>query len=243
MKCRGSLLLAMCLLLCALPFAHAAKSPAPGAYFTRPVSGVNDLCKLMQEDPKVAARFSKHFGMSTGDLCVYFKENLSLAKLPKNGRHTEYFIDVHGRMVSHIKYLNAGLPVLVTASGTPVIDMRCGNPMMKRLPKPVAKAAPKIEVKVAQQTQELLPVVVPEPIPIVTPPPPVEPVTQVLAQAPQEFSFAPAAIASGVAALLPLLGGGAVSGHNTPTPVPEPSSMLVLLSGITGLAAARRWRR
>jgi hypothetical protein len=250
MKRYGSLLMALCLLLCALPFAHAAKNPVPGAYFTRPVSGVNDLCKLMQEDPKVAARFTKHFGMSTGDLCAYFKDNLSLAKLQQAGRYTEYFIDVHGRMLSHIKYVNTGIPVLVTADGTPVIDMRCGNPMMKRLPKPIAKAKPKIEVKVAQQQQETPPVVAPVPIPVVTPPPPapapapVEPVTQVLGQAPQEISFAPAAIASGVAALIPLLGAGAVSGHSTPpTAVPEPSSMLVLLSGITGLAAARRWRR
>ncbi len=237
--------MALCLLLCAVVFAQAANTrPAPGSYFSKPVSNVDELCRHIQQDPKVGDRFTKHFGMSVSALCTYFKENLKLSTLPKSGRYTEYFVDVHGRMVSHVKYVNRGVPVLVAQDGTPIIDMRCGNPMTKRLPKPIAKAQPKIVVKVEPQIQET-----PKPVlePVVTPPPPppvqVEPVTQVLAQSPQEISFSPiTVVGAGVLALLPLVGGGAVTGENNVPAVPEPSGMVVLLSGISGLAVIRRRR-
>lgn len=248
MKRYGSLTMVLCLLLCATAFAYAAR-PAPGSYFTKAVSNVDDVCRLIKQDPKVAARFTKHFGMSTDEVCAYFRDNLRLTKLPKGARYMEYFIDVRGRMVSHFKYVEAGVPVLATELGIPVLDMRCGNPMTKQLPKPIAKAVPKVIVKVAPQVQETPPPPPPAPVapePVVTPPPaPVEtePVTQVLAQGPQEFTFSPVTVGAGVLALLPLLGGGAVTGENQVTPVPEPSSMVVLLSGITGLAVCRRRRR
>lgn len=242
---------ALCLLLCVLPTAHAAayKMP-PGSYLTRPVSSVEDLCSLIRTDPKVAIRFTRHYRMTTSELVTYFKENTKFATLPITGRHIEYFIDVHGRMASHIKLVNGGVPVLVTLDDTPIMDLRCGNPMSKNLPKPMAKAKPTIKVAPAQQETPQPPAVVaPPPPPVVAQVPPAptvqpEPVTQVLAQKPQEITFSPANIGKGVIALLPLLGAGAVKGHDhAPTPVPEPSSMVVLLSGASGLLVFRRRSR
>lgn len=252
------LLLVLCLVLCVLPMAHAAtlKNP-PGSFLMQPVSDVNGLIDQMQQNPKVAARFAKHFGMSSAELITYFRQNLRVSTLPATGRHTEYFVDKNGRVISHVKQIKSGTLVLVSSDGTPVMDLKCGNPLTKKLPKAVAKAKPRIETKVAQATQELTPPVVeskpelqPQPAPappsLLPPAPVIQPdvVTQVLAARPQEVTFSPN-IGRAAALLLPLLGAAAIASnnHSTPAAVPEPSSLVVLLTGMAGFAASRRWRR
>lgn len=240
------LLLAVCMILCLfalLPAVQAAERVPPGSYLESHVNSIDELCAQIQENPTVAARFAKHFGIPADEVVAYLKDYARMKPLTTTARYTEYFIDVRGRMVSHTKLLPAGTPVVVMADGTPIMDMKCGNPMYKRLPKQIAKAKPVI-TQVAQAIQETPPPVFPSIVAPTPPPPaPVEPVTQVLGAAPQEIRFSPA-IGAGVLALLPLLGAGGVNGSSNVTPpVPEPASALVLLTGTIGLVTVIRRRR
>ncbi len=214
--------------------AHAAKQRVPpGSYLEDPVSNISELCTQIQNNPKVSARFAKHFGLSSQQITAYLNENVKMIRLSKAGRYTEYFIDVRGRMASHVKLVPAGTPVLVLADGTPIMDMRCGNPMFKSLPKPIVKAQPVVKTKVAQVVEETPPppVVVVPPV-LVQSSPPLAPMEKVLSSPPQEFVFSPV---TGLLALVPLLGGGAVTGHS-PTPhnvIPElPAGILGILGSV-----------
>ncbi len=242
------LLLIACMVVCMfalLPTVQAAQGVPPGSYLEAPVNTIEELCTQIQENPIVAARFSKHFGIPASEVVSYLTDYGRMKHLTVAARYTEYYVDVRGRMVSHVKFLPVGTPVVVMSDGTPVMDMRCGNPMYKSLPRPVAKAKP-VVTQVAQSVQETPP---PPPVvpPIVEAPPPppapVEPVTQVLGAAPQEISFSPAAMGAGVLALLPLLGAGAVTGSGNINVVPEPSGMIALLTGAVALVGMIRRRR
>jgi len=235
--------LIMCLLFCCISVSNAAglRTP-PGSFLTRPVSDIGGLCQLIQQDKVTAARLSKHFGMSPSALVSYLRDNAKTQVLTGAKRYPEYFISKYGRVQSHVKYLTKGSRLVVAFDGTPIMDLRCGNPMTKKLPKRIVKVfpikqeilappPPKIE-QVAQAVTE-------------TPPPPVvvEPVSQVLALAPQEISFMPVVEKLGL--LLPLLGIGTLSGSNPTNVVPEPSSLMVMIMGGGSilLSGYRRMRR
>ena len=234
-----TLALILCLLLSCVVVADAAKlRTPPGSFLTKPVSDINGLCQLIQQDKVTAARLTKHFGMSTGQLVSYLRENAKISVLTGARRYPEYFVSTSGRVQVHTKYLTKGARLIVAFDGAPIMDLRCGNPMTKKLPKPVAKVIPSI-------VEQVLP---PPPPPVEevaavveeTPPPPIveEPVSQVLALAPQEISFMPVVEKLGL--LLPLVGVGALQGSNEENPpVPEPSSWILLLMGTAGIAGRR----
>lgn len=247
MRYRRGLALILCLMFCCISAAHAAKVyMPPGSFFTKPVKDVNDICQLISQDQKVAARFSQHYGMSASELASYFRDNTKVTTLTKPTKFTEYFVSKYkGRIMSRVKQLAKGSRILVAFDGTPLVDLKCGNPFTKALPKPVAKVessaialepeapAPPAPVEVQQVAEA-----------IAEPPPPIpEPVSEVLALPPQEISFIP--VLGRAALLIPLLGFGALGGSKQAPVVPEPSSLITLIvgGGSIVLARYRRMRR
>jgi hypothetical protein len=227
MRCRRVLALLLCLLFCCISAAQAAKlRTPPGSFFTKPVTDVNDICQLISQDQKVAARFSTHYGMSASELVSYLRANTKVTALTKTTRYNEYFVSKYnGRILSRVKRLTKGARILVALDGTPLMDLRCGNPFGKTLPKPVTK--------VESETITLAPE---------TPPPPApEPVSQVLSLPPQQVSFIP--MLQKAALLIPLLGIGTLGGSKEAPPVvPEPSSLITMIVG-GGSIVLSRYRR
>jgi len=231
----------MCALLLSLPVASkAAKSKVPpGSFLTRPVSSASELAKLVREDKVTALRFSKHFGMDPAALALYFEDHLSVSTLKSSQRFTVYFIAENGRIVTRKKTLKAGTKIFVGHDGQPVMDIACGNPFAKSLPKvpKVAKAVPPVFPKpLVLPPEPVVPAVTEPPPPTVENPSvaevlsePLEPV-EVEVLATPALEFPPAAIW-----LIPsLIGVGALAGGGN-GPIPEPTSLFVLGTGVVGL--------
>lgn len=255
------------LLLCCAVASQAAPRAAmpPGSFLTKSVSNPEDLAKQIEQDKRVASRFSRHFGMPVNELAEYVRKNLRMSQLKSSGKYTTYFITKGDRILVHTKSFKAGRKVFETPDGRPVLDAACGNPLTRSLPKIVAKVEAEqvvVEKPVAPPpppVQETPPMVVELPV---TPPEvetPVEeapqmaqelntppPEVAVLDMPPTEFTSAASLLTR---AILPgLLTAGAASavfggkGGGGET-VPEPSGLIVLGSSAVALCAGFRIRR
>ena len=244
MRCRRVLALLLCLLFCCISAAQAAKlRTPPGSFFTKPVNDVNDVCQLISQDKTVAARFSKHYGMSAPELVSYLRANTKVTTLTKTTRYTEYFVSKYNsRIMSRAKQLAKGARILVALDGTPLMDLRCGNPFGKLLPKPVTKVESETITLAPESPAPPAPVEVQQVAEATPPPPPApEPVSQVLSLPPQEISFIP--VLEKAALLIPLLGIGTLGGSKEAPPVvPEPSSLITMILG-GGSILLSRYRR
>ena len=226
----SALIMLVCVLAaCVLP-AQAASTRMPyGSFLTRPVSGAADFAQLLRQDKVVAQRFADHYGMNNDALADYFEKYGKVVTISKSGSYVEYFIDKYGRVQKHHKLLRPGTKILAV-KGTPILDLRCGNPMNKTLPKIVEKAEPIVQEITA-------PAPAPEPVVIQPTPAPV-PVVQVLPEKPLEYptavTVATAPRVNELVWLLPgLIGLGTLSGgsDNPGPPIPETSALLLGLGG------------
>lgn len=228
-------LLSLCILISCISAANAAKArTAPGSFLSKPAGDVNAMCANIRQDKKVAARFSKHYGMPAASVIEYYQQNLKISTIKKSQRYSEYFIATTGRIQVRKKMLPAGTKVYVTFNGQPIIDLKCGNPLTKTLPKPpVVKVKPSVEET---------PPPVEVPVAALTQPAP-EPVVEVLASPVMELTSMVTASAQTSLLSQAIAGAGAVGvlmGKNTPEqPVPEPASVITLCVGGASLLLAR----
>jgi hypothetical protein len=213
----------------------------PGSFLTKPARSADELADLVLKDKTVAARYSKHFGMSPTELADYFRKNFRLVTVEKRTAYIVYYVCSNGRIASHTKRLKPGDQIYVTQGGQVALVSICGNPAIKSLPKVVVKVSPQKQVFTSAETQPTQPVVSSTlDQTLVTPSEPVEPVVmQVLSEPPIEFS-----VTSGGGALLPSLLGavGVLDNRNPSPPVPEPSSLLALGMGASGILLGFRGR-
>ena len=248
----NAVLLLFCVLAaCMLP-AQAATMPY-GSFLTRPISDGDDLAQLLRRDKVVARRFANHYGMSNDAIADYIEKYGQVVTLSQSKNYVEYFIESSGRVRKHHKLLRPGTRILVV-KGTPVLDMRCGNPMNKTLPKIVERVQPMVQetppppapAPVQPQALETPPLVQVLEQPVAPPPPAPEPLVQVLSEKPMEYP----AIASSpgiteLAWLLPgLVGLSTLGGGSSNAVVPEPTGLMVLGFGAAGfvLTCSRRLR-
>lgn len=248
-----STLTLICVLAACMVAAQAASTRMPyGSFLTRPVADADDLAQLLRQDRVVAQRFANHYGINNDAIADYIEKYGEVITLSKSKNYVEYFIDYSGRVRKHHKLLRPGTRILMVR-GTPMLDMRCGNPMNKTLPQVVEKVEPMVQetppapVPAAAPAEVVeMPQVIPEPE--IVAPPPVEPVVQVLAESPMEYptAVAPSAGIQELALLLPgLVALGTLSGGSTETAVPEPSGLLTLGLGGAGfvLTCSRKLRK
>jgi hypothetical protein len=218
------------LVACVLPAVAATQMPF-GSFLTRPVSDINDLAQLIREDRVTAQRFADFYGIGNDALANYIEKYGEEYTVPRSTSYLEYFIDGGGRVRKHHKIVRAGSKVLMI-KGMAVMDLQCGNPMVRPLPTIVEKVEPIVQETPAPEQ----PAVVLEPEVFQEPPPPPapEPVVQVLPQIPVEYPTVAVALSiTELAYLLPgLLGLGTLGGGGTDTAVPEPTGLMTL--GLSG---------
>jgi len=124
------------------PPAHAAKGKVPpGSFLRQPIHSVQDLARTIKQDPVVAKRYSAHFGMSPAALADYFARCAWTKNLTHSHRYTVFYIAKNGKIVSRVRTVKAGSTVIVAWNGEPIMELRCGNPFLKRLPQPPTKVA------------------------------------------------------------------------------------------------------
>lgn len=227
----SALIMLICVLAACVP-AQAASTRMPyGSFLTRPVSGAADFAQLLRQDKVVAQRFADHYGINNDALADYFEKYGKVVTVSKSGSYLEYFINKYGRVQKHHKLLRPGTKILAV-KGTPILDLRCGNPMNKALPKIVEKAEPIVQEITAP---EPAPAPAPEVVQELTPVP--DPVVQVLVEKPLEYPTAVAVTSAPrvneLVWLLPgLVGLGTLGGSDNPgPPIPETSALLLGVGG------------
>ncbi len=252
---RLSVIILLCVLAAFIVPVQAAPYIPHCSYLTRSATSAHDFAQMLRQDPVVAQRFANHYGMSNDAIADYIEKNGKVVTIQRPTTFTEYYIDSLGHTHKHQKTLRPGDRIIVIR-GMPVLDMRCGNPMSKRLPpvpapRPIAKAkpapkpaAPPPQVQITEQPPPAAPLAPPPPVvvpPAPAAPPPVQPAPVVH----RRVTPFPWWIALGG---VPFIHGPE---HKVPPPPPPPpgpkvpeSSALMLGVGGIGfvLAAFRRFR-
>jgi len=216
----------------------AAEAMPTGAFLRKPAYKVSDLITAVRTDPIVSDRYVRHFRMSKTQLVEYFS-TLRLSKLDQGGAYTVY--NVHDNVLrSRVLNLKKGTLVFADASGRPILQQVCGNPMVWRIPpiaaEPIvsAPATGDVTTMVDESTVAVTGMSVAEPT--VAPVPEVPP------------TFTPPSMTrrdnSGLL-LIPLLLGVGVLAFNQDDddcpPVPEPATITALVVG--GAAVLRRRKK
>lgn len=216
----------------------AAEAMPTGAFLRKPAYKVSDLVTAVRTDPIVSDRYVRHFRMSKTQLVEYFS-TLRLAKLDQGGAYTVY--NVHNSVLrSRVLNLKKGTLVFADASGRPILQQVCGNPMVWRVPpvaaEPIvsAPATGDVTTAVDESTAVVAGATVAEPS--IAPVPEIPP------------TFTPPSITrrdnTGLLFIPLLIGVGVLAfnqGDDDCPPVPEPATMTALVVG--GAAVLRRRKK
>ncbi|MFQ3587556.1 MAG: DUF6777 domain-containing protein [Fimbriimonadaceae bacterium] len=228
------------------------------SFLNRPVSSVAALVDQVNRDSEVFDRYSRHFAMTRAELVDYLS-SLRPARLEQTGTFIVYGVPDNGRIHSTVQRLVAGERIFVDASGSPVILVRCGNPLT-RGPNQVSAAeivpqstSPLAELRIVPE--EILPAEIEQAFAQI----PTEPSLVDLPSAPTEPPAEVPAVptVTGGSSDISIIGGGNLGwlaavptaflivnqSSTAPTPVPEPGTIAALALGLGVLAASRRRRK
>lgn len=257
---RGLIVLSLvvCAMACMSLDAMGADTWMPHCSFlTKQVVDAHDFARLLRQDRVVAQRFANHYGMSNDAIADLVEQRGRVVIINKPTYFTEYYIDSLGKTHRHRKLLRPGNKMLYV-NGTPVLDVRCGNPVSKALPRipsrPVARVvpppppveAPAPEVEIAE---------VPPPPPAVTPAPPTPVLPPAVEAVPTPPPTAPAPPVQEVARqgrpfpwwifppFLIHFGNGDEEEKPPPPVIPEASSLVLGAGGISFVLTYLRIRR
>lgn len=106
-----------------------------GSFLVKPARSVTQLTIQIRKHPKVAQRYTNHFGVPASQFAQYAQAQLGLRRLPRSGRYRVYFVMPDGRIGSTVRRLRKGtLVFLHLRSRQPVLLGECGNPLTAQLP-------------------------------------------------------------------------------------------------------------
>jgi hypothetical protein len=252
MKRYAYVLLIMCWLMMSIPSgSEVAASPMPpGSFTTKPIASAGELVDVTMNSPVTAQRYAKHFGAPSAEIVEYFRDHLETGVLRQPGTYTIYYMSRNESVATRRAYLPAGERILVSSDGTPVILLKCGNPLLKQLPKipeRVVRVVPIVEVlppPPAEATPAPVVVAFAEPIPVN---PAMEMALAPLAQPAVPLMQSPVVtevlgFTEVVTYVLPALLGAVVVRSSHDVPIPEPTSLLALGVGASGLLLRFRQR-
>jgi len=212
----------------------------PGSFLMKGAGNSAQLISQTRENKVVQDRFNRHFHTTTPELLEMFS-HLHVGPLPKSGTYVVYNIHDDGVIRARAFKLQKGTAVFMDDSGTPILKMSCGNPMVAPVPAAPVNVAP----SGAEAPREVVtPTPAPEmPMSAVVPPP-----------TPEMTAVAPAAVgpaaghvgAAGGFIVLPFFlffNNHSSCCCNCHQPVPEPASLLVMGFGASCLFLRRRRRK
>ncbi len=231
------------------PVALGQQGVPAGSFIRRHVSSVAQLIAHIKADPVVKSRYLRHFAMSEPEL-MDFLRSLRLSKLQATGTYVMYGVPDSGLLRSKAKLLKRGTPVFVDRGGNPALVVICGNPLMRGPKRPFAVAMPVQPIRVPVMpmpmaaeiatttepfvTEVAQPTIMPMQPDLVAVTPPV--VTEYSSDAPI-VNILPAL---GILPALFVIGN---TGGDSPNPVPEPATLLIVTAGIGIFARAARRSR
>ncbi|MDO8589561.1 MAG: hypothetical protein Q7T82_21260 [Armatimonadota bacterium] len=234
------ILAGVCIL--AAPAYGARRGVPPGSYLRKPVSSVEELAAVISKDRVVQRQFATHFGVPSGQLATYIRDNVVITRVSANTPKSVYIIRRNGQMVAQRTTLRKGTPIFALKdTGEPLLVLKCGNPALKKLP-----PREKVRAGPPQVYQLVRPNEAPLPPPVAMAPPsevpPLPPPTLVAASpAPAPVAAAPPTVVAKKRVLLPLLGGlfAFHRGEKPPPPIPEPGGAAAVTA--TALLPAAGW--
>lgn len=218
----------------------------PNSFLRQPAPTAPALMKQISTDAVVMDRYMRHFSMTESEVKNYFS-TLRLDTLKAEGVYSVYNVPKSGELRARYFRLRKGTKVWVDITGEPVLKESCGNPMTKgpnrRKDEEVTlhDAEKPIRPSVAEEDQVFvkntllepeIPMLLPD-TPVVAEPPPIVTTT---AEAPNVFAPSPQ-IPKILVLIPPILAGTIRPKRNSPPPVPEPASVLVLAVGAAGVIA------
>ena len=215
-----------------------AQRPAPNAFIDHRCTTVSELVAECKNNPDVLDRFSRHFAMSHEDVIRYVS-SLHVSRLKRTGVYTVYSIPPGGYVKMHAEKLERGTPVFADMNDTPVLMVKCGNPLTLGPNVPAVAVVPAVQPVAPMHGEEIVAEVVPAP-PVFAAPVPAAPI---VAAAPAPQVPVGGAVFPWPLLLLPLgfIHGGHGGGGGAP--VPEPTSLLVIGVGVAAMFGRRALAR
>jgi hypothetical protein len=242
------------------------KATPPDSFLKIRVNSVSELCKQVNTDPAVKARYSHLLGVPQDKVVSYFKNNLVESYIPSGKTYRVWCVSKSGRYFQVNQKLNSGARVLALRDGSPVLKWACGNPLVSHLPaavplrQSVAKRPLLPDDNIADYNETIAKESLPDTpmamsitsLPTETP---VAVPTYMVAGVTETLIPSSAGSKIGALSLLPLGGlAGLVSSSSSgsktviqtnddPTVTPEPSSVFALFLGLVGIVALLYRRR
>ncbi|MBS1723343.1 MAG: PEP-CTERM sorting domain-containing protein [Armatimonadetes bacterium] len=213
------------------------------SFLNKPAESLQALISQVDQDPQVASRYMRHFGMTKQQVLDKFA-TLKQARLQKDGTYLVYNVPSWEEVRARAIMFKKGTLVYVDQEGSPVLKASCGNPMTRGTDIGSASASPAVQAAPIATVRDL--VAQAETSPIQMPLTSLAPDTPGLV--PAEMAATPPATPRmqniSLPAILPLTAGLLLAvGHGSTQTVPEPCTMAVLAIGAAGIAVAKRRKR
>lgn len=222
--------------------------PDLNSFLNYRVHSTAQLVREVDGDSEVRDRFMRHFAMTRSELDRYLG-SLHLARLEKTGVYKVYSVPDNKVLKMHLQTIKQGEEVFEDSAGTPVLLVRCGNPLSRGPNNPLTANNINSETE-GTTNDQLAALKVPEENAEAENMQYVNNLQPGVPEAPtgggSAAPFVPSggggvgALPFGLLAGLPFLfGHGGGGGHGS---VPEPVSLIVLGVGVAGLIARRKRR-
>ncbi len=110
-----------------------AKPAGQGAFLMEYADTVQQLVSQVENSRLVALRYAKHFRTDPSSVLTFYRNELSLFKLPETTSLRVYYLDDSHNIVSEVREFKAGTWVFANKAAVPILELGTGNPLSSTL--------------------------------------------------------------------------------------------------------------